>query len=104
MDRRIPTFAAKNYGGVVHRIAVKAAFTRVREQYRLGLGADQDARQMAVDQLLECRPAAAALGAGPAAGCQLFDRRGAALDLTVDGVVGDRSAMAHVHVPQVRAT
>ena len=61
-------------------------------------------RRGAGRQLLECRPAAAALGAGPAAGGQLFDRRGAALDLTVDGVVGDRPAMAHVHDCQVRAT
>ena len=59
---------------------------------------------MTLEQLLERRPAAAALGAGAAAVGQLFDRRGAALDLAVDGVVGDRPAMAHVHVAQVRAT
>ena len=59
---------------------------------------------MTVEQLLELRPAPAAFGSGAAAIGQLFDRRGAALDLTVDGVVGDRPAMAHVHANQVRAT
>jgi hypothetical protein len=56
---------------------------------------------MTVEQLLELRPTAAALGAGAAAIGQLFDRRGAASDLVVDGVVGDRPAMAHVHIARL---
>ena len=60
--------------------------------------ADELTGAMTLEQLLELGPAAAALGSGAAAVGQLFDRRGAALDLTVDGVVGDRPTMAHVHI------
>ena len=59
---------------------------------------------MVLEQLFERRPAPAALGAGAAADGQLLDRGGAACDLVVDRVVGDRSAVAHVHDRKVRGT
>ena len=61
--------------------------------------ADQFPGQVTFEELLELRPAPAALGAGAATVGQLLDGGGAALDLAVDGVVGDRSAVAHVHRP-----
>jgi len=63
--------------------------------------ADELAGAMPLEQLLELGPATAALRTGATAIGQLFDRGRAALDLTVNGVVGDRPAVAHVHVPRL---
>ena len=61
-------------------------------------------QRVVLEQLLQRRPAPAALGARAAADGQLLDRSGALCDLVLDLVVGHGSAVAHVHDRKVKGT
>ena len=58
---------------------------------------------MVEQQLLERRPAAAALGPRAAAAGEFGDGSRTARDLVLDHPIGDAPAVAHVHGPQVKA-